>query len=243
MRNRELYTVDAVLRILFVAIGLISNRPLSAQSPELQARVQQMMQAAAKNKQALARCTWVEQVTISLKGEQKKQEDFQVRLGPDGQPQKASLDAQPGPPPSEGRRRAVKEHAVSKKTEEYHEYANQMKSLAQQYLPPEKDRLQQAYDKGDISLDAASGTPDELQLIVHNYLKPQDSVILVIDKTQKQLLSIQIASYLEGLKDAVNLTVHFSRVPDGSNQISNTVIDGVSKQLNIAIQDNDYQRI
>ena len=33
----------------------------------------------AQNKQALAQYTWAEQVTISLKGEQKKQEHFQVR--------------------------------------------------------------------------------------------------------------------------------------------------------------------
>ena len=63
------------------------NRPLWAQSQEISARVAEVKEAAAKNKQALAQYIWVEQVTISLKGEQKKQEHFQVRLGPDGKPQ------------------------------------------------------------------------------------------------------------------------------------------------------------
>ena len=61
-----------------------------------------MKEAAAKNKQAMAQYTWVEQINISLKGEQKKQEHFQVRLGPDGKPQKTSLD-----PPADRRRAAV----------------------------------------------------------------------------------------------------------------------------------------
>jgi hypothetical protein len=241
MRNKWLYTVDAVLRILFVTVGLISNRPLRAQIPDLQARVQEMIRAAAKNKRALAQFTWVEQVTINLKGKQKKQENFQVRLGPDGRPQNISLD--PAPPQSEGPRKALKAHLFAKKNEEYKEYAYQLKSLAQQYLPPEKDRLQQARDRKDITSGTVADAPNELLLIIHNYLKPQDSMTLIIDKTQKQLLSIQVASYIDGAKDAANLTVQFIRLPDGSNQISNTVIDGIGKQLNIAIQDSNYQHI
>lgn len=242
MPNKALYTVDAVLRILFVAVGLISHRPLGAQSPELQARVQGVMRAAAKNKQALTRLTWVEQITISLRGEPRKQEHFQARLGPDGQPQEASLDA-PAAPPGEGRRRAPKEHAMAKKTEEIQEYTGQMKSLAQKYLPPENDRLQQAWDRGDITPGTLPGSLNELELVIRNYLKPQDSMTLVVDETQEQILRIQVASYLDGPKDAMNLTVQFIHLPGGSNQISNTVIDGPSKQLDVAIQNSNYQHI
>jgi hypothetical protein len=42
---------------------------------------------------------------------------------------------------------------------------------------------------------------------------------LVIDRTQKELLRIQIASYMDDRKDAVNLTVQFSRLPEGTNPI------------------------
>jgi len=51
-----------------------------------------------------------------------------------------------------------------------------MKALAQQYVPPDKDLLQQAYAKGNITLGPAAGNSNELQLIIHNYLKPQDSM-------------------------------------------------------------------
>ena len=132
---------------------------------------------------------------------------------------------------------------MAKKTEELQEYTGQMKSLAQQYLPPEKDRLQQAWDRGDITPGTLAGSLNELQLIVRNYLKPQDSMTLVVDETQKQLLSIQIASYLDGPKDAMNLMVQFVHLPGGSNQISDTVIDGASKQLDVAIQNSNYQHI
>jgi hypothetical protein len=118
-----------------------------------------------------------------------------------------------------------------------------MKALAQQYVPPDKELLQQAYAQGNITLGPSGGAPNEVQLVIHNYLKPQDSMTLVFDKTQKELLRIQIASYMDDPKDAMNLTVQFSRLPDGTNHVSNMVIDGVSKQLNIAIQNANYQHV
>jgi hypothetical protein len=241
MRNNVGRIWNVALLIPFVFLGsFYFSRPANAQNQELQERVAEIKEAAAKNKQAMAQYTWVEQVNISLKGEQKKQEHFQVRLGPDGKPQKTSLDPPAEPTESGGR---LKRHIVEKKKEEYKEYAEQMKALAQQYVPPDRERLQQAYAQGNITLGSVAGAPNEVQLVIHNYLKPQDSMTLVFDKTQKELLRLQIASYMDDPKDAMNLTVQFSRLPEGPNHVSNMVIDGVSKQLNIATQNSNYQHL
>jgi hypothetical protein len=239
-------TVRRILNItLLMLLGVLAGggfiHHANAQSPELQQRVADLKEAMAKNKQAMMSYTWVEVITISLKGEQKKQEHFQVRLGPDGKPQKTSLD----PPaeaaaPSGGR---LKKHVVEKKKEEYKDYADQMKALAQQYVPPDKDLLQQAYAQGNITLGPTAGAPNEVQLVIHNYLKQGDSMTLVFDKARKALASIQIASYMSDPKDAMNLTVQFSALPDGTNHISNMVLDGVSKQLNVAIANSNYQHV
>jgi len=222
--------------------GLAYVHFASAQNPELQQKVSELKQSAAQNKQALAQYTWQEQVTISLKGEEKKQEHFQVRIGPDGKPQKTSLDPPPAAAPEEGRHR-LKEHVVEKKKEEYKEYADRMKELAQQYVPPNRDLLQQAYEKGNIALSPAAGAANELQLVIHNYLKPQDSMTLVFDRERKALLSVKVDSYMDDPKDGMNLTVQFDRLPDGTNHVSNLLIDGVSKQLNVAIQNLNYQHL
>lgn len=234
--SRPASTTFLALLGLLAGAGFIPQA--KAQNGELQQQVSDVKQSMARNKQALASYTWNEQVTISLKGEEKKLEHFQVRLGPDLKPQKTSLDPPPDPP-SGGR---LKRHVVEKKTEEYQAYADQMKALAQQYVPPDGILLEQAFAQGNISLGPA-GAPGEVQLIIHNYLRPNDSMTLVFDKAQKELLRIQIASYMDDPKDAMNLTVGFSRLPDGTNHISNLVIDGVSKQLNIAIQNANYQHV
>jgi hypothetical protein len=226
--------------LLVLLAGTIFIRPANAQSPELQQRVAEIGEASARNKQALASYTWNEQVTISLKGEQKKQQHFQVRLGPDFKPQKLSLDPPDDAAPQGGR---LKQHVVAKKKEEYTEYAEQMKALALQYVPPDKDQLQQAFAQGNITLGPAGGAPNELQLVIRNYLKPKDSMTLVFDRTQKRLLRIQIASYMDDPKDAMNLTVTFSRLPDGTNHVDSVIMDGVSKQLNIVTQNSNYQHV
>jgi hypothetical protein len=70
-----------------------------------------------------------------------------------------------------------------------------------------------------------------------------DLMTLVFDKTQKALWQVKIASYMDDPKDVMNLTVTFMSLPEGTNHVSNLVIDGVSKQLNIAIQNLNYKHV
>jgi len=222
--------------LIVLAGGTRFTLPVSGK----QERVAEIKQAAAQNKQEMAQYTWVEQVTISLKGEQKKQEHFQVHLGPDGKPQKTSLDPPPAPSEHEGR---LKKHIVEKKKEEYKEYADQIKELIQQYVPPEKDLIEQAREKGNIMMGPAAGAPGQYRLVLSNYVKQGDNMTLVVDKAQKDLVSLSIATYLDDPKDAVNVTVAFARVPNGPNHVSGETINGVSKQLTVAIQNSNYQHL
>jgi hypothetical protein len=54
---------------------------------------------------------------------------------------------------------------------------------------------------------------------------------------------VSIATYLNDPKDAVNVSVQFSGIPDGPNHVSTETINGVSKQLTIAIQNSNYQKM
>lgn len=235
-----------VVKGLLAALGISGCFSLaSAQNPELQQRLADLKQSMAENKQQLAQYTWVEQDTISLKGEQKKQEKFQVRMGPDGKSQKTPLDQQPAPAANNqagGRGGRLKEHVVEKKKEEYKDYADRMKSLMERYVPPDKDLLQQAQQNGNISLSPVVGS-SQVQMVIHDYVKPKDSLTLIFDKDQKQFVGLRVASYLDDPSDAVNLTVKMSRLPNGVSHVDSVVLDGVSKQVNVAIQNSNYQHI
>jgi hypothetical protein len=232
---------NTMLFPLVFSLGLLARIPVEAQGPDLQQRVAEIKEASVKNKQALAQYTWNQLVTISVKGEQKKQEHFQVRNGPDGKPQKTSLDAPADSAPESGGR--LKRHIVAKKKEEYKEYADRMKALAEQYIPPDKDLIQNAYQQGNIAIIPGGGVPNQVKLVIKNYVKPGDSLTLIFDKERKQLVQVEIASYMDDPKDAMNLAVQFASLPDGTNHVASVVIDGVSKQLNVAIQNSNYQHV
>jgi hypothetical protein len=151
----------SAVSVSVVAFSVLLVGPLSAQKADLQQRVADLKESTEKNKKALAEYTWVEDVTILVKGQERKTEQFQVRIGADGKPQKL--------------RRIRRRH-------------------------------------------------------------PRD-------KDQKQLLSIKIASYLDEPSDAMNLTVDFGRLPDGTSQVSNATVEGVSKQLTVSTRNSDYRKL
>ena len=244
--RQKMWQGPGITRAVFfmLAICTVFTGPVAAQNPEMQQKIADLKQAAAMNKQALAQYTWVETDTISLKGEQKKQEHFQVRLGPDGKPQKTSLDPPPPPPDSDGggRRGRLKEHVIEKKTDEFKEYAASIKTLIQQYVPPDKDKIQQAQQSGNITMGPAAGDA-QFNLVISNYIKPGDKMTLTIDKAQKALASVSIATYLDDPKDAVTVNVQMQSIPGGPHHAATETINGVSKQLTIVVENSNYQKM
>jgi hypothetical protein len=219
---------------------LLSTMPWTlAQSPELQEKLAQIKQSSAANKQALAHYMWLEQQTISLKGEVKKTQQFQVRVGPDGQQQKIELNPQAPPEPTGGR---IKRRIVEKKTDEFQAYGQQIAALGKQYSQPDMQALQQAYQQGHVSMQP-NGAGGTVSLLIKSYLKPNDSVTLVFNQQQKAIQNIQVASYLTDPSDAVTVAVQFAKLSDGTNHVATVQVNGVSKQLGVQIQNSGYQPV
>jgi hypothetical protein len=211
----------------------------------LQERLAQLKESQAQNKKNMATYTWQEQDTISLKGEVKKVEKFQVHLGPDGKPAKTPLDGQPAaaaPSGGAGRGGRLKERVVEKKKEEFADYGHQIAALAQEYAKPDPEKLQQAAQAGNVKMGAGK-MPDEVALTVTSYLKPNDTMTIAFNKNEKAIQNVQIASYLDDPKDAVRVLIQFAKLPDGTNHVASMVIDGVSKQLNVAVQNSNYNKM
>ena len=206
-----------------------------AQNQQLEERLMAFKQNQATNKQKLAQYTWTETETISIKGEVKDTKVYQVQMV-NGQQQKTEVSnqqAQQG-----GREGRLKERVVDKKKQEYQQYGQQIGALAKQYTTPDPDRLMQAKQAGNISLTPGQGT---VALVVKNYVKQGDSVTFTLDPKSKQLQNVRVASYLNDPKDAVTISAEFAQLPDGTNHVASTLINGESKQLTINAVNSNYQ--
>jgi hypothetical protein len=230
----------ALLAIPVLSVVAIFTQPIAAQNPELQQKIADLKTAAAANKQALAQYTYVQTTTVSLKGEVKKVTHDQVVTGPDGKPQKTPLDPPAAaPPPSGGR---LKQRIVEKKKDEFMDYADSIKALIQQYVPPDKDLIQKAAAAGNIA-PAPGEAPGMVQLIISNYVKQGDKMTLVLNKAGGGLQSVTIASYLNDPSDAVTVNVQYATIPGGPSHPGTITINGVSKQLTIVQQNGSYRHL
>lgn len=163
-----------------------------------------------------------------------------MRIGPDGKPQKTEID--PQEQSSGGRQHGLKHRIVENKKEEYEDYAKQIAALAQDYAHPDPQRLQLLFQRGNIMV-GSTGAPGFVKFVVQGYLKPGDSLTLVLNEAEKGLTSADVSSYLDDSTDAVTLSAQFIKEPAGPNHVSSMVVNGVSKQLTVATQNSNYQRL
>ncbi|MGA9182326.1 MAG: hypothetical protein WB117_15310 [Candidatus Acidiferrales bacterium] len=229
--GRKVLVVAALLTVLAF---VVAPEALS-QNTELQQRVAAIKQYLSLNKQVLAQYTWQESQTVSVKGEVKKQELFQVRVGPDGQPQKTNLD----PDQSSGGRRHGIKHRIK---EDYEKYGQEIAALAQSYAQPDPGKFQQLFDQGNVMLGSA-GMPNEVKVVVSGYLKQGDSVTIIFNKEQQAIQSLQISSYLDDPQDAVTISAQYAQLPNGPNHVASMIVNGVSKQLTVQMQNSNYQKM
>ena len=212
--------------VLFCAVVLLSMplaAPASAQNPQLQQNVAEIRQLIAANRQSLSHYTWLEQQTILVNGEVKKEQLYQVHLGADGKPQRVLTSSSSTPTPIGPLRRRIAENM----TAEYEQYAQQISALGQSYTQSDPQLLQQAYQRGHVTY-GPTGLPGEVRLIIVSYIKPNDAVTIVFNRAQRSVVSLHISSYLSNPSDAVGISAQFSQLPDGTNHVSALLVNGVS---------------
>jgi hypothetical protein len=209
-----------------------------AQNPQMEEKLMAIKNKMTANKQQLAQYMWTETETISLKGEVKDTKTYQVRMM-NGQQQKTLVNDQKASSGG-GKQGRLKQHVVEKKKEEFQEYGQSIGALAKQYTTPDPDRLMQAKQQGNLSVQPGNGT---VSLVIKNYVKPNDQVTMTINDQTKQMSSLKVNSYLDDPKDAVTIDAQFAQLPDGTNHVASSTINGVQKQLTVNDQNSNYQRV
>ena len=217
-------------------LAFVAVAAAAAQNSELQRKFADVKQNAAENKQRLLQYQWTETTKITLKGDAKPSSSNLCRYGPDGQVQKTPI----GPPPEQPSGGRIKQKIVAKKKAEMQDYMGDVKALLSLYVPPDAQKMQQAYQAGKVSLNPAGGT---LNLIFTNYAQPGDRMTLAFDTTAKKITSLSVNTYMGQAKDAVTLQVRMASLPEGLNYVQQTVLSATAKQLLVTTINSNYQRL
>jgi hypothetical protein len=227
---------------LFVASAVLAAVvPALAQAPgggggELQQKIAAIKQAVAENQQRLHKYQWVETVQLTLNGDPKPPKTSQCQYGPDGTVQKTPMGPPPQPP-SGGR---MKQRIIEKKKGEMQEYMGQVKNVLGMYVPPDPQKMAQAFQAGNASLNSAPESPGA-QIVFKNYAQPGDQMTLSFDTTARKVTSLNVNTYMDNPKDVVTLTVQMASLPDGTNYVQQSVLDATAKKLQVTTTNSNYQ--
>lgn len=221
--------------VLF-ALAFVAGLPAVAQNVELEQKLAAVKQAAAENKQRLQQYQWTETTQLTLKGDPKPSSEKLCQYGPDGQVQKTPI----GPPPQQPSGGRLKQRVIEKKKGEMQEYMEQVKDVLSMYVPPEGQRMQQAYQSGNLALNPAGGV---LNLIFRNYAQPGDQMTLTFDPGTKKITALSVNTYMGEAKDAVTLQVQMASLPDSTNYAQQTILNATAKQLVVTTTNSNYQKL
>ena len=222
--------------LIMGAIALLATVPTLPQNAELQEKLAAVKAVAAQNKQQLHQYQWIETTQLTLKGDQKPPTENSCQYGPDGQVQKTPI----GPPPEQPSGGRLKERIIEKKKEEMKDYMQDVKAVLAMYVPPDPQRMQQAYQAGNVALNPVPGA---VNLVFTNYAQQGDKMTLTFDTAAKKITSLNINTYMGEAKDVVTLRVQMSSLPDGTNYAQQTVLDATAKQLVVTTTSSNYQKL
>jgi hypothetical protein len=222
--------------VILGAVLLATSVAAVAQNGELQQKVAAAKQAAAENKQKLRQYQWIETTQLTLKGDPKPSSEKLCQYGPDGQVQKTPV----GPPPQQPSGGRLKQRVVEKKKEEMQDYMEDVKGLLSMYVPPDPQKMEQAFQAGKVSLNPAEGV---VNLIFRDYAQPGDQMTLTFYPAAKKITSLNINTYMGEVKDAVTLQVQMASLPDGTNYAQQTILNATAKQLVVTTTNSNYQKL
>jgi hypothetical protein len=230
-------TLTSYKRLMLLGVvALAGTTAALAQNPELQQKLAAVKQVIALNKQSLQQYQWTETTQLNLNGDAKPPTQNLCQYGPGGQVQKTPI----GPPPEQPSGGRLKQRVIEKKKAEMQDYMGDVKGLLSMYVPPDAQKMEQAYQAGKASINPQGSL---VNLVFRDYAQPGDQMTLTFDTAASKVISLSINTYMGQEKDAVTLQVQMATLPDGTNYVQQTVLNATAKKLMVTTTSSNYQKM
>ena len=222
------------------------SQPAQAHPPPTpQQRVAMLKQWLQASQMQLRAYEWVETTVMLKDGEEKSRKVNKIIHDIDGAEQKVPVDTgegkKSGGPPGLLPLGRIAKRAAKRKQEELTEYMQSAGALVKSYVPPDANLIQQSMNAGNFSSNMVD-PGRRVQLEFRNYLKSGDSLRVNIEIPTNRLLGLEVSSYLEAQKDAVQLNVVMDVMPDGTIYTSKTTLNAPAEKITVIIENSDHRR-
>lgn len=189
--------------------------------------------ANAKANAALTRqYTWQMRIELTLKGEPKPAQLYQMRFDADGKLQKTLLTA----PQDQDTGRGIRGKIKKGKIEDFKEWAAKLADLVKDYMAPTPGTMMDFYAKAKYS-QSADG---KVMISANGFVQPGDYACYWIDPATKIPSRFEFQTVLDG--DPVSAKVEFGQVAGGPQYSARLVVSAPAKQVSAKIENFNYQR-
>lgn len=208
----------------------------------LQQKLAAIKTSAAENQQKLRQYTWTEISHITVNGRAVPPRESTCSYGADGKIRKTPIGGTTETASGNGRRGrfGLKQRIIEKKTADIKDYMHQVARVLALYVPPNPQRMQQAFKARKVTFDRAGGMAD---LVFRNYALPGDSMTIGFDTAAREIRSLDVNSHLDSSDDAVTLKVEFASLADGTNHPSRTTLDAPAREIHVVNTNTNYRKI
>ena len=208
--------------ILFAVTGLsILLAPLLGQMPVTS---QRLLLAMGMNAKRMTQYEWKQRVTVIRRGNPSEPIISQVRFDSTGQMQRTTISAPPQKQTGglRGRMAAnVKENVKD------------IMELAGSYNKPQQ--MMEAVKKAQISQ-----TPGAVRLQSSGLIKPQDSMVMLLDPSTHLATHVDIKTDYEG--GPMTIAQDYSPIPDGPNMMKSMRVSAPEKGIVVHVDSYDFNR-
>lgn len=227
------HKVPINLRIGVLVVSLcLATLLVLAQGGDPGAMASQYAANAKANAAVTRQYAWQMRVEVTLKGEPKPAQLYQMRFDVDGKLQKTLLTA----PAEEKKSRGIRGRIKENKIEEFKEWAGKLAELVKGYMAPSPGTMMDYYAKA-----AYSKSPDGKVLISGgSFLHPGDKASYWIDPSTQSPSRFEFQTVLEG--DPVSGKVEFAQVPGGPQYFARLQISVPAKNVSAKIENFNYQK-
>ncbi len=242
-KNLNLFSADKWLALSVFLLALLlfaggrSQLVSAASMLHQNAEAAKVADAIKANTQALKAFSHQQRMQLQLKGETKKVTLSQISYDMNGNQQKTQLSEQPpaDQEPSGGR---LKRRVVEKKTGEFKQTMEEIRSLVMSYteLPP--DQLKAALQKAAF-MEGQGDMAGSIQIQMAGVVQPGDSMTIWIDKQALLFRRITIATTYEG--NPVTTTANYTMLPSGQVYMGQAILNYPKKEVVVEIDNLNYQ--
>jgi hypothetical protein len=218
-----------------ILIALIVPQALLAQSPSSPnaAMAIQITNARKTNAALMRQYGWNSRLEVLDQGQVKDIRIDVVNYGPDGQLQRTIQNDQSAPLPFGFLRRRIAEHE-RKKVEDY---LIGLRGLLEEYTLPTSDKVLAFMNTATTSGPDASGL---FEMTGRNVVFAGDSFSVWTDARTRQTRKVQVTTTYQG--DPVSLTATFKTITGGLTHVAYAEVSVPAKQMNVQVQNFDYNR-